>query len=116
MKRLTILALVMVLVGCFDDQRQQMAKCQAEAQRTYPTQAYYTDRFSDPDGLGTPMIPYVHSCMLAAGYALRFTKACVDESNPGMDLATNPSCYAPTDWGGLLIYRVERWKSAQLPN
>ena len=94
-------------------ERQALGKCEAEAQRTYPNEDYYS--IVGTLGVGSPMIRYVHSCMLAAGFEPRLTKVCVDESHPGMDSVTNPHCYAPIGWLDFLIYRVEFWRSARMP-
>jgi hypothetical protein len=59
MRRLTMLLLLMTLGGCFSDQKQELARCQLEANKIYP------NFFDMPPG---QPIDQIRLCMQAAGY------------------------------------------------
>jgi hypothetical protein len=88
---------LLCLASCFDDQKQKVAACEAEAFRTYPSEQF--------DSI--PVERYVRVCMRAGGYEVRVTRRCAFESNPGVSQAVDPYCYAPTGWFDQLTYRIE---------
>jgi hypothetical protein len=90
-----ILLLAVLLCGCFDDQKQQVAACQLEAIHTYPTQQLY---------VGGDVEHYIRTCMTAHGYDFNlFDKRC-EVTNT---LSANPYCYIPASTIGRWIYSME---------
>ncbi len=95
MRRLLAIVMLLPLAGCFEDQKQQAASCDAEAQRTYPTERRET---------GSKWAAYVDTCMTAHEYDWRIGEKRCEVVN-GME--ANPYCYIPSGWLSRAIYRIE---------
>lgn len=80
--RWLLFALVAVaLSGCFEDQKQQLAKCELGAKHEYPTETPYWD-----------WKRYIELCMRAAGYDL----VVADKRCKTFPLELDPYCYVPS--------------------
>jgi hypothetical protein len=94
--RLVLMMLIGVsLVGCFKDQKEQVARCERKAVRTYGT-----DHFPVRGTLG----PLIQACMQVHGYEW-------DPENSRcrvrLSMVRNPFCYAPTAWTKRVVYEFE---------
>jgi hypothetical protein len=100
---LAVTVAALPLAGCFDDQKQAVAKCELETYRTYPNQR--TKDTIDAER-------YLELCMRAAGYNLElaFNKKCqprLTELGRAFVSADQPYCYVPSSSIGRLIYKIE---------
>jgi hypothetical protein len=99
------LLLLIALTGCFDDQKQRLAKCQLEAVQYPPRSVQAVD--------------HIRLCMQLNGYDWETPAAvksgkCVgpprdlsDLSHYTKDELRNPYCYEPSGWLARLLYRLE---------
>jgi hypothetical protein len=87
---LLIVVGALLLTGCFDDQKQQLAKCEIEATRQYPDQEFVKS------------VEHIRLCMRAAGYEWDLSDVRCD----GI-LARNPYCYVPIRSVAKWLYRQE---------
>jgi hypothetical protein len=91
-----LVLLLLTLSGCFNDQKQQLAKCELEA-RQYPPRS-------------NEAITYINLCMQANGYEWdRIEKRCTVGrfDDWSMDELRNPYCYEPTGWLARGLYRLQ---------
>ena len=102
MRHAVVLFAALTLAGCIPDQAGNMATCQAEVARFYPT--YVASNFDDP---GTR---YIIGCMAAKGYDLEVTAADCDSHYP---LPVQAACYAPHGWLAGVIDRIQRPKKTE---
>lgn len=83
------------LIGCFEDQKQQVARCEREAIR-----AYGTEHVPVRGTLG----PHIQACMQAHGYEWHpEDKKC----RVRLSMVRNPFCYSPIGWTKWVLYEVE---------
>ena len=87
MKRKAILLLALALAGCLPDQGKDVAACEAESRRFFPT-----FRTADPDD---PASRYIVECMAAKGYEFDVDQA---DCNSAHVLSTQGACYVPQNW------------------
>jgi hypothetical protein len=97
MRRAAVLLAAIVLAGCLPDQAKDMAVCQSEVMRFYPTYVA-----SNPDDPGTR---YIIGCMAAKGYDFEVAAADCDSRYP---LPTQAACYRPQGWLARVIDQFRR--------
>jgi hypothetical protein len=85
------------LAGCGPDQAKDVAACQSEADRFYPTY-----RAND---LREPSSQYIVACMGAKGYDFTIVPTDCDSRRP---LPTQATCYTPSHWFAGMLDRFRR--------
>jgi hypothetical protein len=94
----------LLLAGCFEDQKQTVAKCELDTLRVYPDQRkkYSIDAEN-----------YLVLCMKASGYEFDMThKKCQPTMGGLFVSADQPYCYVPSSPGGKIGYQIEMWMEA----
>jgi len=92
MRRAVFLMMLVGLGSCSSGKAQDVAACQAEADRFY--QAYRDDDVANPRGR------YMVECMASKGYEFDVSPANCDSRRA---LLTQQACYVPTSWIGRFI-------------
>jgi hypothetical protein len=100
MKPLLALLLALPLVGCYADQKQQVAACKLEAMRLYPgREPMVSENIGD----------YIRTCMGAHAYELNVLQSSCFVTD---DFKYDPGCYAPASWVARHIYYLETGSTA----
>lgn len=95
MRQFLILLSALLLASCFDQQADQLAKCE---QQTHP--------IGYPSNMGGFNADLMDACMRVAGYRFDINhKNC--EQKPGIPLQVNAYCYIPAMPIQYWIYRIE---------
>jgi hypothetical protein len=97
MKRAAVLILAIGLGGCSPDRAKDMASCQTEAERFYPT--YQAVNPDDPSSR------YIIGCMATKGYVFTVTPS---DCNSNRSLPTQAACYQPHGWAARMFDRFRR--------
>ena len=88
MNRLWIVLLAILLCGCVEDHKRQIAKCDYELLKT-----------------GKPNQPgFIKACMEAGGYKLHFMNAKCHVPQPLDQMERDPYCYWPDNQLGQWLY------------
>ena len=90
-----LLLLPLLLAGCFDQQTDQLKKCE---QQTHP--------LGYPSNMGGFNADLMDACMKDAGYRFDVSHSFC-EQKPGISLKVNAYCYVPDTPIRYWIYRVE---------
>ena len=90
-----VLPLLLLLAGCFDQQADQLRKCE---QQTHP--------IGYPSDMGGINAELMDACMRDAGYRFDISHNYC-EQKPGAPLHVNAYCYVPATPIRYWIYRVE---------
>jgi hypothetical protein len=97
MKRAIVLLLAIGLGGCLPDRAKDMAGCQTEVERFYPTyEAIHPD---------DPSSRYIIECMAAKGYDFTVMPS---DCNSSRSLPTQPECYQSQNWATRMLDRFSR--------
>jgi len=97
MRVVVILLAAIALGACLPDRAKDMAVCQAEALRFYPS--YFADKHDSPGSR------YVIACMAIKGH--EFTTLPVD-CNSRYPMPTQPACYTPNGWFAWMVEQIRR--------
>ncbi len=98
---LLILALPLLLAGCYSDQRKQLADCEASAAHTGDGQPFKSI-LACMDGHGYNFVGYA----VAGGPTVVCDLPAVIQGKPSAD-GTAALCFEPKGWLALKIYRFE---------
>jgi hypothetical protein len=99
MRWVLIAPLMLLLVGCLDDQKQAEAKCELETFRMYPNQR--TQYTVDAEG-------FLRLCMRAAGYDFDASSSkCGLKATGTFVSSDDPYCYVPSGRIARFIYKLE---------